>query len=106
MGKRYGTVPSYQSAEWQRLRRVQLGKEPLCRFCRQRNEVVPARVVDHIRPHRGDYLLWRDPDNLQSLCFTCHSGAKQREEKSGIAPGCDVSGTPLDPQHPWNKPKE
>ena len=40
-------------------------------------------VLDHIIPHRGDYPLWKDPDNLQSLCATHHNGTKQREELRG-----------------------
>jgi len=29
--------------------------------------------VDHIRDHKGDWALFTDRDNLQSLCHRCHS---------------------------------
>jgi hypothetical protein len=35
-----------------------------------------------------------DPANLQSLCQTCHSGAKQSEEHGGY-PGYGLDGIPL-----------
>ena len=44
--------------------------------------VKPARVADHVVPHRGDQdLFWTG--ELQSLCFTHHNGDKQALEKSG-----------------------
>jgi len=64
--------------------------------------VEPARIVDHIRPHRGDLGLFWDSNNWQSLCWTCHSSTKQRSEKSGHLRGSDVHGQPLDPAHAWN----
>jgi hypothetical protein len=63
----------------------------------------PAKVVDHIVPHRGDMSLFWDRANWQSLCANCHSSYKQRLEKSGREAGCDVSGRPLDPRHHWNR---
>lgn len=70
----------YDSAQWDKLREWQLSREPLCQFCRAQEFVVIADIVDHIRPHKGDRALFFDPDNLQSLCKTCHDSTKKRIE--------------------------
>lgn len=41
-------------------------------------------VADHIRPHRGDELLFWAEGNLQCLCKACHDGAKQSEERREV----------------------
>lgn len=61
---------------WEKARAAFLVKHPFCRRCG-----LPAQVVDHIKPHRGDRELFWDRDNWQSLCTPCHSGAKQRQER-------------------------
>ena len=91
----------YSTAGWQALRGQQLRLEPTCRLCRQAGRVTPATVADHITPHRGDRARFFDPANLQSLCKTCHDGAKQRLEKSGHLKGSGLDGLPLDGTHPW-----
>lgn len=78
-----------ESARWHRLyslplwrdvlRPGQLLREPWCRQCAQEGRRVRATVVDHIRPHRGDWGLFTDPDNLQSLCKSCHDRKTARE---------------------------
>ena len=72
-----------------RLRPQQLLREPFCRECRKHGLRTPATVVDHIEPHRGDWSLFADEDNLQSLCKHCHDRktaremAQQRKENQG-----------------------
>ena len=57
----------------------QLTAEPLCAYCAKAGKVEAATVCDHIKPHRGDLVLfWAGP--FQSLCQSCHSSDKQREE--------------------------
>lgn len=46
----------------------------------RRGRRVPARVTDHIKPHKGNPVLFWDPNNLQSLCKPCHGSEKQLEE--------------------------
>lgn len=80
----------YKTANWQRIRRTQLSREPLCRFCKKKGIVTPGSTVDHIQPHRGDInKFFSGP--FQTLCKECHSSAKQRLEKSGEF-GCDEHG--------------
>ena len=65
------------------LRPDHLLEEPFCRVCAAKGYRVRAEVVDHIQPHRGDWGLFSDPANLQSLCKRCHdqkTAAEQRQK--------------------------
>nr|WP_093412010.1 HNH endonuclease signature motif containing protein [Salipiger profundus] len=64
------------TGSWDRARAEFLRKHPFCRRCGER-----AAVVDHKIPHRGDQALFWDRANWQPLCTTCHSSAKQRDER-------------------------
>lgn len=88
--------------KWQQARAAYLQKNPLCALHAEMGRVVPAIVVDHKIPHRGDMKLFWDKSNWQSLCGECHSSHKQRLEKSGRIAGCNVGGIPVDPKHHWN----
>lgn len=70
-------------AHWRKARAEHLSCHPLCVMCTSRQIVTAATVVDHITPHRGDYILFWDRANLQSLCKRCHDSDKQREERNG-----------------------
>ena len=62
----------YNTAKWDRLRRLQLSKQPWCEECLRANIYTPATDVDHIEPHRGDPIKFYT-GKLQSLCTPCHS---------------------------------
>lgn len=84
----------YRTARWLRLRKAQLAKEPLCRYCQQMGRVTAATIVDHITPHKGDVAaFYAGP--FQSLCKPCHDGAKQQLERTGRLRGCGVDGAPF-----------
>lgn len=92
----------YQNHRWRKLRAAQLEREPLCRYCKRQGRITVATVCDHVIPHKGDLtLFWKG--NLSSLCASCHSAVKQREEASGIVIGGDTDGNPIDPKHHWNQ---
>ena len=93
----------YNRASWKRLREWQLKRAPLCAFCLDRGTTELASVADHIKAHKGDVRLFFNGTNLQSLCKTCHDGAKHRSENRGYTVGCDDDGVPLDQQHHWNE---
>lgn len=93
----------YNSKRWHRLRWHQLRREPLCKLCQALGKVTAASVVDHRKPHKGDEALFFDESNLDSLCKPCHDSTKQRLERSGVLPGCDLNGSPLDPNSHWNR---
>ena len=89
--------------QWQKLRKQYLQAHALCVECYKQNKVVAATVIDHIVPHKGNLELFYDEGNYQALCTNCHSSHKQRFEKTGRIKGCDKDGTPIDPNHPWNR---
>ncbi|WP_134618850.1 HNH endonuclease [Pseudomonas aeruginosa] len=93
------------SAAWKRLRAEVLADEPLCRMCAARGLVVPATDVDHIEDSRDDYSDDNSRANLQPLCHECHSLKTARDMGKRVTLGCDVSGLPVDPAHPWNLEK-
>ena len=60
------------SRRWQAARARYLRKHPLCIICGNAGYIIPATVVDHIIPHRGDERLFWDEGNWQPLCKSCH----------------------------------
>lgn len=70
----------YLTPKWlDDLRPGQLLREPFCRECAKRGLRVRAVAVDHIRPHLGDWAVFCDPTNLQSLCESCHNRKTAKE---------------------------
>lgn len=77
----------YQLAVWTKvLRPAQLMREPFCRECARLYAAddlrsrTKATVVDHIRPFRGDWALFVDAGNHQSLCKYHHDQKTAREQ--------------------------
>lgn len=95
----------YDSVRWRKARAQYLVVNPLCVMCEARGRVTPATVVDHKIPHKGDYDLFWDRDNWQSLCDNDHNTIKQMQEIHGYSQACGVDGFPVDINHPWNKGK-
>lgn len=95
--------PLYCTAAWISLRKVQLAKEPLCRYCKQLGVLRAANTVDHVIPHKGNRELFYDSSNLQSLCKVCHDSTKAKQERNGYMQGSTVDGLPLDGNHHWHK---
>lgn len=103
---RYKLKPEYH--KWygrniwvKELRPSQLRKQPLCQYCEQQGEITIATIVDHIKPHKGDYTLFTNPVNLQSLCKLHHDSSKQAEEAGDMMLGHTLDGAPLDRNHHW-----
>ena len=82
LDQRRGTASErgYNSV-WRSFRNRFLKEHPLCAYCMREDRVTTATVVDHIVPHRGDPALFWQQGNHQSLCQSCHSKVKQREEQ-------------------------
>jgi 5-methylcytosine-specific restriction endonuclease McrA len=84
----------YRTKRWQQLRTKVLREQPLCVMAGKRERCcVGATEVDHIKPHRGERLLF-DCSNLQGLCT---------REVLYKGPGSDETGMPLDKERPWSK---
>jgi 5-methylcytosine-specific restriction protein A len=75
------TARGYDAA-WRTLRDGYLLLHPSCEACLGVGVTKPAKVVDHITPHRGNDSLRLDPTNLQSLCWSHHT-RKTRTEGAG-----------------------
>lgn len=71
----------------ERLRPAQLLREPFCRECARQyppsdpRHRTPATVVDHIIPHCGEWDVFIDPDDLQSLCKRHHDIKTAQEQR-------------------------
>lgn len=98
----------YDTSAWKRVRRLQLQMHPLCQYG-PHDRVTPATEVDHrVSIEEGGAAL--DLANLVSSCHACHSSKTRTMDnpaQGGVAKrrkikGCDSSGRPLDPLHPWN----
>ena len=71
---------------WQKLRKLKLQTDPLCKGCESQGRLSLAEEVDHIIriTERPDLRL--DWGNLQSLCGTCHdakSAAERAADRGG-----------------------
>ena len=84
-------------------------EHPLCVICLNKtpSRVTLATIYDHIVPL--DFGGTNDGANMQGLCRECHD-IKSAEERGKCAlkhdaPGCTLTGQPLDPNHHWNKKK-
>lgn len=93
----------YKTARWQQMRRLQLQREPLCRYCTEAGRTSAATIANHRKAHKGDPALFWDAANLESTCKRCHDSTVQSMEKSGFRKGCSADGMPLDERHPWHQ---
>lgn len=86
----------YKTSRWRRMREAHFARHPLCVYCLRVDDVSEATVLDHIKPHKGDEVLFWDDDNVQGLCKACHDGLKQREERGQEVVRFGADGWPLD----------
>lgn len=95
----------YNTSTWLRLRATKLSASPLCEPCEKLGRIVPANTVDHVIAIAKGGDAFPPLDGLMSMCPTCHgvkTAAMDRAGGSGIAfKGCDKSGLPVDPNHPF-----
>ena len=57
-------------------------------------------IVHHKKPHKGNMTLFYYTSNLEAVCWSCHSGAIQSEEKLGYDKAIGAYGWPVDTKHP------
>jgi 5-methylcytosine-specific restriction enzyme A len=98
----------YKLKAWQRLREQALLRDAFtCQRCKcflKRGTTEPqSAVVHHITAHKGNTDLFFDLDNLQSVCWSCHSGVIQSEEARGYSTEIGDDGWPIDSNHPGAK---
>ena len=72
------------NGKWQRLSKIYLRKHPMCVRCMAERRYVPATVVDHIIPHRGNPVFMWDESNWQALCKRCHDRKTRKEDNTPV----------------------
>lgn len=93
------------SPKWRKYSRRYLKRHPYCESPHCEGKYIPSKHVDHkTRPEGDSRLFWKN-SNHWALCFACHNGPKQSQERGGhgFLKGSDVNGEPLTPDHPWWK---
>jgi 5-methylcytosine-specific restriction enzyme A len=66
----------YHTAHWHNLRTLVLARDPICVECKRE----ASTDADHIVPHRGNWDLFCDLNNLQGLCAACHSRKTSKQD--------------------------
>lgn len=75
----------YSLKRWKDMReRVLLAAMYTCAMCGRLEGNTAKLVADHIKPHRGNPVLFWNESNLQVLCSECHSSVKQSEEQAEL----------------------
>ena len=100
----------YATKHWRHLREQVLLRDGFrcqhrgCGAMLKRGRSHPrSAVVHHLKPHKGDEELFFDIDNLQAVCWTCHSGDIQSAEVRGYSTEIGDDGWPIDQSHPAMK---
>lgn len=72
----------YNNDRWRRARIRYLKQHPLCECeeCKKNNRILAANVVDHRKPHKGDYELFWDEDNWMAMTKKCHDRKTAKED--------------------------
>ena len=83
-----------KSPTWKSIRRHRLAKEPRCRQCAIEGRTAVAIYVDHVKPHRGQWALFFQYENTQSLCAHHHSLHKHKDQQAAIARRADGTTIP------------
>jgi 5-methylcytosine-specific restriction protein A len=91
----------YKTAAWQALRTQTFVRDLyICQIC-----ALPApptighphsAVCDHIKDHKGDVVLFYDPDNMRTLGKSCHDRHAQREAHGTMRQQIGADGWPID----------
>ena len=62
----------YRTPRWVETRKRKLQISPFCEECRKNGTITTGKLVDHIIPIKQGGAPY-DLDNLQTLCWSCHS---------------------------------
>ncbi len=92
--RRPGARARGYTRRWEKARRVFLAEHPLCEECKASGELVPATVVDHGDPHRGDPEVFWDVARWRALCKPCHD-RKTATEDGGFGRGRAAISGPI-----------
>lgn len=85
---------------WSKTSKGFLRSHPLCVAHEANGLVVPAGLVDHIIPHKGDMALFWDPTNWQALSIDAHERIKKVLENRWLLGEIDDKDLRLDRELP------
>lgn len=68
------------------LRYVVLARDPVCKICNR----YPSTIADHIKPHKGNWELFVNIQNIQGVCKACHD-TKTAVEDGGFGTVVDTN---------------
>jgi 5-methylcytosine-specific restriction protein A len=98
--------PHYRTSKWRALREACLRRDGYhCTVpgCTRTDRLTADHIVS--RRNGGKDTL----SNLRTLCgfhdakLKEHPSGQRRNDGQAYTPGCDASGKPLDPRHPWSR---
>lgn len=104
--------PFYLTPAWRRIRLLALARDGYrCVICKRNVSGKGQARVDHIHALSTHPHLALTLGNLRVLCSSCDNQGHREKRRKGIGPreerfiipGCDSSGTPADPNHPWSR---
>lgn len=72
----------YATRYWQKQRKIQLSRHPICAACMVNGKVVQALHIDHVFPHNQNSDRFKI-NLFQSLCAPCHT-LKTQDESNGV----------------------
>lgn len=80
--RRDKAVRSLYTYRWSQASKAFLVKHPLCECsdCKAAGRIVASEVVDHIKPHCGDFNLFWDRSNWQAMSKPCHDRKTATED--------------------------
>jgi len=105
--------PFYRSKAWLGVRAQALKRDGYrCVICGADVRGKGQSRVDHIEPRRLRPDLALALSNLRTLCPTCDNQGHREKRGGGVSrieqfvvKGLDPAGRPLDPAHPWHRPR-
>jgi 5-methylcytosine-specific restriction protein A len=62
----------YKSYRWRNARLRYLMEHPLCVECERIGRLISGNTINHIIPHKGNYDLFWNESNWETLCKRCH----------------------------------
>jgi len=89
------------SYRWKKARKI--ARITAAQHCQRCGAFLPepgALHVHHRKPVKHAPALGLEPLNFMVVCGPCHNILEPRTGTPRF--GCDVTGQPLDPRHPWN----
>jgi 5-methylcytosine-specific restriction protein A len=95
-------VPWRNVPAWRRREKRHLEDRPLCAWCLAQGRITVAVIADYAAPpYDGREFRF---GALQSLCGSCHDH-KTTPNELGYVLDIGLDGYPVDPLHPFNRPR-